>query len=110
MGLRIPEKNAYLKQHSKVLSDHVIPAYSQMIKGLTMLLGRGHNNWGLCNFPEGKAYYEAVVSADTGCDDSVEDLFFPDCQSPAGRSHVLSESFGKKVRNLLPSLRNPMLP
>lgn len=69
------QKNAYLKQHSKVLSDHVIPAYSQMIKGLTMLLGRGDNNWGLCNFPEGKAYYEAVVSADTGCDDSVEDLF-----------------------------------
>ena len=74
-GLTDTQKTAYLKQHSKVLSDHVIPAYSQMIKGLTMLLGRGHNNWGLCNFPEGKAYYEAVVSADTGCDDSVEDLF-----------------------------------
>ena len=74
-GLTDTQKNAYLKQHSKVLSDHVIPAYSQMIKGLTMLLGRGHNNWGLYNFPEGKAYYEAVVSADTGCDDSVEDLF-----------------------------------
>lgn len=74
-GLTDTQKNAYLKQHSKVLSDHVIPAYSQMIKGLTMLLGRGQNNWGLCNFPEGKAYYEAVVSADTGCDDSVEDLF-----------------------------------
>lgn len=74
-GLTDTQKNAYLKQHSRVLSDHVIPAYSQMIKGLTMLLGRGHNNWGLCNFPEGKAYYEAVVSADTGCDDSVEDLF-----------------------------------
>ena len=74
-GLTDTQKNAYLKQHSKVLNDHVIPAYRQMIKGLTMLLGRGHNNWGLCNFPEGKAYYEAVVSADTGCDDSVEDLF-----------------------------------
>lgn len=74
-GLTDTQKNAYLKQHSKVLSDHVIPAYRQMIKGLTMLLGRGHNNWGLCNFPKGKAYYEAVVSADTGCDDSVEDLF-----------------------------------
>ena len=74
-GLTDTQKNAYLKQHSKVLSNHVIPAYRQMIKGLTMLLGRGHNNWGLCNFPEGKAYYEAVVSADTGCDDSVEDLF-----------------------------------
>lgn len=74
-GLTDPQKNAYLKQHSKVLSEHVIPAYRQMIKGLTMLLGRGHNNCGLCNFPEGKAYYEAVVSADTGCDDSVEDLF-----------------------------------
>ena len=74
-GLTDTKKNTYIKQHSKVLSEHVIPAYSQMIKGLTMLLGRGHNNWGLCNFPEGKAYYEAVVSADTGCDDSVEDLF-----------------------------------
>lgn len=74
-GLTDTQKNTYIKQHSKVLSDHVIPAYRQMIKGLTMLLGRGHNNWGLCNFPEGKAYYEAVVSADTGCDDSVEDLF-----------------------------------
>ena len=74
-GLTDTQKNTYLKQHSKVLSNHVIPAYRQMIKGLTMLLGRGHNNWGLCNFPEGKAYYEAVVSADTGCDDSVEDLF-----------------------------------
>ena len=75
VGLTDTQKNAYLKQLSKVLSDLVIPAYSQMIKGLTMLLGRGHNNWGLCNFPKGKAYYEAVVSADTGCDDSVEDLF-----------------------------------
>lgn len=74
-GLTDTQKNTYIKQHSKVLSEHVIPAYCQMIKGLTMLLGRGHNNWGLCNFPEGKAYYEAVVSADTGCDDSVEDLF-----------------------------------
>ncbi len=74
-GLTDTQKNTYIKQHSKVLSEHVIPAYRQMIKGLTMLLGRGHNNWGLCNFPEGKAYYEVVVSADTGCDDSVEDLF-----------------------------------
>lgn len=74
-GLTDTQKNTYIKQHSKVLSEHVIPAYRQMIKGLTMLLGRGHNNWGLCNFPEGKAYYEAVASADTGCDDSVEDLF-----------------------------------
>ena len=74
-GLTDTQKNTYIKQHSKVLSEHVIPAYRQMIKGLTMLLGRGHNNWGLCNFPEGKAYYEAVVSVDTGCDDSVEDLF-----------------------------------
>lgn len=74
-GLTDTQKNTYIKQHSKVLSEHVIPAYRQMIKGLTMLLGRGHNNWGLCNSPEGKAYYEAVVSADTGCDDSVEDLF-----------------------------------
>lgn len=98
-----------MKQHSKVLSDHVIPAYSQMIKGLTLLLGRGHNNWGLCNFPEGKAYYEAVVSADTGCDDSVEDLF---SQIAKARREDLTfcQNLLEKIRNLLPSPRNPMLP
>lgn len=108
-GLTDTQMNAYLKQHSKVLSDHVIPAYSQMIKGLTMLLGRGHNNWGLCNFPEGKAYYEAVVSADTGCDDSVEDLF---SQIAKARREDLTfcQNLLEKIRNLLPSLRNPMLP
>lgn len=108
-GLTDTQKNAYLKQHSKVLSDHVLPAYSQMIKGLTMLLGRGHNNWGLCNFPEGKAYYEAVVSADTGCDDSVEDLF---SQITKARREDLTfcQNLLEKIRNLLPSLRNPMLP
>lgn len=108
-GLTDTQKNAYLKQHSKVLSDHVIPAYRQMIKGLTMLLGRGHNNWGLCNFPEGKAYYEAVVSADTGCDDSVEDLF---SQIAKARREDLTfcQNLLEKIRNLLPSLRNPMLP
>lgn len=100
-GLTDTQKNAYLKQHSKVLSDHVIPAYSQMIKGLTMLLGRGHNNWGLCNFPEGKAYYEAVVSADTGCDDSVEDLF-PRLPKPGGKISRSVRIFWKKSETCFP--------
>ncbi len=95
-GLTDTQKNAYLKQHSKVLSDHVIPAYSQMIKGLTMLLGRGHNNWGLCNFPEGKAYYEAVVSLQIRAVMTAWKICFPRLPKPGGKISRSVRIFWKK--------------
>ena len=38
-------------------------------------MGRGRNDWGLCNYEDGCAYYSALVSYYTGCDDTVEELF-----------------------------------
>lgn len=69
------QKEAYQKQNETVIKEHVIPAYNQMISGLTHLFGQGRNNWGLCYFPEGKAYYTALVRAFTGCEETPEDLF-----------------------------------
>ena len=74
-GLTDAQKADYRKQNETVLREHVIPAYAQMTAGLSALLGSGKNNWGLCHFPEGKAYYGAVVAADTGCNESPEELF-----------------------------------
>lgn len=74
-GLSDSEKADYISRNQAVISEHVVPAYCNMVSGLTKLLGLGRNNWGLCNFPEGAAYYEALVAYDTGCDDGVESLY-----------------------------------
>jgi uncharacterized protein (DUF885 family) len=58
-----------------------------MIAGLSGLLGRGRNDWGLCYTPQGADYYEALVAYDTGCDDGVESLF---SQIDAARTEDLS--------------------
>lgn len=74
-GLSETQKQDYINRNKAVLSEHVIPAYAQMISELTSLLGSGRNDWGLCHYAEGKDYYEALVSYDTGCDDGVKSLY-----------------------------------
>jgi uncharacterized protein (DUF885 family) len=69
------QKADYIARNEAAIAEHVIPAYRQMIAGLSALLGSGQNDWGLCYAPKGSAYYEALVASDTGCDDSVESLF-----------------------------------
>ena len=65
----------YIKGNQKIFTDAIIPAYEYMIKELTSLLGTGHNNGGLCNFEYGKDYYELLVYSETGCDDSIDEIF-----------------------------------
>lgn len=69
------QKDSYCEKNKSAIKEHVIPAYTQMIFGLTSLLGRGKNDWGMCYYKDGKGYYEALVSSVTGCDDSVDSLF-----------------------------------
>lgn len=74
-GLSDSEKKDYISKNETVIKEQVIPAYKNMLIGLTHLLGSGRNEWGLCCYKDGTAYYEALVSAYTGCDDGVESLF-----------------------------------
>jgi uncharacterized protein (DUF885 family) len=69
------QKEDYIARNETVVAEHVIPAYRQMIAGLSALLGSGTNDWGLYYTPQGTDYYEALVAADTGCDDGVESLY-----------------------------------
>lgn len=73
-GLSGAEVQAYSGRNREVIAAHVIPAYQNMATGLTRLMGKGRNNWGLCNYENGKDYYAALVAYYTGCDDSVEEL------------------------------------
>lgn len=73
-GLSESDKESYVARNQQVITEHVIPAYAQMISGLTHLLGCGRNDWGLCYYEDGKAYYEALVAYNTGSDLSVEEI------------------------------------
>lgn len=69
------EKNAYKERNLQVLSEHFIPAYQNLIQGITELMGSGTNDKGLCWYPEGKRFFEYLVRSNTGTSyDSVRSL------------------------------------
>lgn len=76
-ALELTEKEtaAYIEKNKKILNEQLFPAYQSMITELTRLQGTGKNENGLCYFKEGKTYYELLVYAETGCEDSVDEIF-----------------------------------
>lgn len=69
------EKAAYKEKNLKVLEENFVPAYKNLINGITALMGTGTNEKGLSAFPDGKKYFEYLVNSNTGTSyDSVESL------------------------------------
>ena len=68
------EMDAYIQKNAEYLEDYVIPAYETLITEITKLKGTGTNEEGLCNLPDGKAYYEFVVEQETGSSRSVAEM------------------------------------
>lgn len=69
------EKAAYKEKNLKVLEENFVPAYKNLINGITALMGTGINEKGLSAFPDGKKYFEYLVNSNTGTSyDSVESL------------------------------------
>ncbi len=66
---------SYIEKNIKILNKQLFPSYETMITELTALQGSGKNDGGLCNFQDGKDYYELLVYSETGCDDSVDEIF-----------------------------------
>ncbi|MCD8054816.1 MAG: DUF885 domain-containing protein [Lachnospiraceae bacterium] len=74
LGLSGTAREEYIARHEEILSEAVLPAYQSLADGLTALLGTGQYDGGLCQYPEGRAYYEYLVRAGTGSSRSVEEL------------------------------------
>jgi len=68
------EKNTYMEYNQETIQNSVIPAYYLLIKGLTNLKDTGHNQQGLCYFPDGREYYQYLLRDSTGCYDSLETI------------------------------------
>ncbi len=74
-GLSENDISSYVEENKAAVYQHVFPAYEEMISQLTQLLGSGRNDWGLCNYEDGAEYYTLLVQSETGCADSMEELY-----------------------------------
>ena len=68
------EKTDYVSKNKAVLDEHVFPAYKILIDGFESLKGKGVNDKGLCNLPDGKDYYKLLLQSKTSSDASVESV------------------------------------
>ena len=75
LGLSKQKTASYIRQNKEILEKEVYPAYDNMILELQSLLGSGTNTEGICHFENGKEYYELLVYSETGCNDTVDEIF-----------------------------------
>lgn len=68
------EKESYLSKNKLQVDTYVLPAFQNFADAISALKETGTNDKGLCFFPEGKAYYEALVAHNTGSSRSIKEL------------------------------------
>lgn len=64
----------YTDRNQKAVLEAVIPAYEELIDGITALKGTGTNELGLCNFKDGKEYYSLLAAEESGTGMSPDEL------------------------------------
>lgn len=73
-GISEEEKAAFSEENKKAVSEAVIPAYQDLIKGLKKLKGTGKNENGLCHLEKGKQFYAYLVKSKTGSSRSLNEI------------------------------------
>lgn len=103
------QKKTYCQQNELLVTETILPAYQSLVKALEALRGSGTNDMGLCYFPEGRDYYEYLVSHNTGSSRNVEEL---EAAIEAQRTYNLSEStaLAKDSPTLWQECQNILLP
>jgi uncharacterized protein (DUF885 family) len=64
-GITDDKKESLKEENKAAMDEYVFPAYELLIDEFTDLLGTGKNDGGLCNFENGKEYYDILLKADT---------------------------------------------
>lgn len=73
-SLSAGEREKYKLENESIVKEHVLPAYDQLADALTLLLGSGTNDKGLCYLEKGSDYYEYLVRYCTGSDKTIPEI------------------------------------
>lgn len=68
------EQKKLNERHRQILLNSVIPAYQELMTGLSSLKNTGNSSRGLKHFKGGKEYYRYLLRSQTGCYLSVEKI------------------------------------
>ncbi len=68
------EKEQYIQKNAQLLNAYVFPAYQHLETVIQRLKGCGKNEGGLCNFPDGKKYYEWIATQSSCSGRSVKEM------------------------------------
>lgn len=74
MDIDPKQKQAYIEENASAVKNHVIPSYDKLISTLTSLKGSGTNEGGVCNYENGKAYYEYLVKSRVGTYRDIDEI------------------------------------
>jgi uncharacterized protein (DUF885 family) len=72
--LSAKERTKAQKKNKRLIEKCVIPAYQNLLSGLTELIPSAPDSGALCGYSRGKSYYEYLVRAQTGSSRPVTEL------------------------------------
>ena len=73
-GVTDAERQEFINENKKAITETVIPAYEALIKCLKELKSDKNNQEGLCNLKNGKEYYTYLLHVNSGSSRSVSDI------------------------------------
>lgn len=79
-GLSDTEKETYKTKNKEIVLNQVIPSYEKVSVELEKLRGSAKYEGSLSNYPNGKEYYQALVSSKTSTSETIEELV-SECES-----------------------------
>lgn len=68
------EKQTYIAKNEDLIKNQLIPAYEKLITDINSLKGKCTVSGGLCQYKDGKDYYEILIKTSTNSDKSVEEI------------------------------------
>ena len=92
-GLTDEEKTSYKEANLSAIKENVVVAYENLAKGVSELKGSSKYSGGICNYPEGKRYFEYLMYKRLGIDMSIDDYY------ELGESYV--EDIFARMANLM---------
>ena len=100
------EANQYISENDRLLTTVVQPAYELAADTFTLLENTGKNKQGLYYFPQGRDYYEYLLSSTTGSDRPVSEikrLLYEDFQNNYNAMLTLISNYPKIADTALAS-------
>jgi uncharacterized protein (DUF885 family) len=74
LGVDEAKRTSYIARNQKAIDEHVINGYIILCEGIENLKGSGKYSGGICNYPDGKRYYEYYLATNVGWSKSLDEF------------------------------------